>query len=411
MTSSGRPPRSAGTAIDRRAWLVRALAGAAYASFAAPAAAEPRATTAQRTTAQRTTAQRTTAQRTTAQRSDGSNPSAPPANPDVLASLLQRNHELRPDYNGGLANHLSMALYSLRALGADAAQLERLAQAQWARLEPLPAEPGPAIAAQDWKTHLGQRGAINGYRALFTQAIVRHGRDATLRRYLPELLPAIGCDAFHPLIRTGYGVRFGDDREVADGLAYWAIAFLPLGPLGPLGTEREPRALLDSVHATRTLVGRDLRGHLITGKMKSAAELPELQSKINALAPGDHTLAAIAAATVRIYADGGNFTVLHAVTGTHAYRLLQPFITPPELGLRYFWQAVLAAYVSVGAPRVVDPPAGDVPAWGESLGRARASIDEHHIKLVDVAHEQGAFYADPLYRRAAARRLGLIQGG
>jgi hypothetical protein len=60
---------------------------------------------------------------------------------------------------------------------------------------------------------------------------------------------------------------------------------------------------------------------------------------------------------------------------------------------------------------VVDPPASDVPAWNESLGLARASLDEHHIKLVDVAHEQGAFYADPLYRRAAARRLRSIQSG
>jgi hypothetical protein len=56
----------------------------------------------------------------------------------VLASLLQRNHELCPDYAGGLANHLSMALYSLSALGADAAQLERLAKAYQPRLEPLP---------------------------------------------------------------------------------------------------------------------------------------------------------------------------------------------------------------------------------------------------------------------------------
>jgi Questin oxidase-like len=179
----------------------------------------------------------------------------------VLASLLQRNHGLRPDFGGGLANHVSMGLYSLSALGADAAQLERFADAHGARLEPLPAEPGPAIGADAWKARLGQRDAINGYRALFTQSIARHGRDATLRKYLPDLLPGIGCDAFHALIRTGYGVRFGDDREVADGLAYWAIAFVPLGPLGPVGREREPRALLESVHATLALAGRDPPGH------------------------------------------------------------------------------------------------------------------------------------------------------
>jgi hypothetical protein len=145
--------------------------------------------------------------------------------------------------------------------------------------------------------------------------------------------------------------------------------------------------------------------------MKSAAALPEFQARVNALAPDDTTLAALAAATVRLYAAGGDFTVLHAVTGTHAFRLLQPFITPPELGLRYFWQAVLAAYVSVGAPPIVDPPESDVPTWDESLERARVSLDEHDIKLVDVAHKQAAFYGDPLYRRAAARRMRLIPTG
>jgi hypothetical protein len=391
MTVSRGSPHSGGTPIDRRGWLVRALAGAAYTSFAAAAGAEPGPAT--------------------GPRGQLPKPTPPAAKPDVLASLLQRNHELRPDFGGGLANHVSMGLYSLSALGADAAQLERFADAHRARLEPLPAEPGPTISAHAWKTHLGQRDAINGYRALFTQAITRNGRDATLRKYLPDLLPGIGCAAFHPLIRTGYGVRFGDDREVADGLAYWAIAFVRLGRLGPVGTERDPRALLESAHATPTLAGRDLPGQLIIGQMKSAAELPEFQAKVNALAPDDTTLAALAAATVRIYAEGDNFTALHAVTGTHAFRLLQPFITPPELGLRYLWQAVLAAYVSVGAPRVVDPPATELPTWNESLGRARASLDEHKIKLVDVAHEQGAFYADPVYRRAAARRLKLIQAG
>jgi hypothetical protein len=391
MTASRRSSQSAsaGTGIDRRGWLVGALAGTAYAGIAAVAGAEP--------------------ELATGPRDAPSKPAGPRAKFDVLTSLLQRNHELRPDFGGGLSNHMSMGLYSLCSLGADAAELQRFAEAHWAQLEPLPTEPGPAISGNAWKTRLGQRDAINAYRALFTQAIARQGRDVTLRKYLPDLLPGIGSAGFHGLIRTGYGVRFNDDREVADGLAYWATAFVTLGSLGPVGREREPRVLLESVHATPTLAaGRDLPGHLITGKMKFAAELPEFRAKVNALAPDDTTLAALAAATVRIFSDSNDFTLLHAVTSTHAYRLIQPFMTQPELGLRYFWQAVLAAYVSVGAPRVVEPPAGDVPSWNESLARARASLDEHDIKLVEVAHEQSAFYADPLYRRAAARRLKLL---
>jgi hypothetical protein len=369
---------------NRRSWLAGALAGAACAAFVEPAQAGSEAASA---------------------------PSAPGAKNSALAPLLDRNHGLSPEFRGGLSNHVSMGLYSLSALGASSAELQRFAEAHWPRLEPLPSKPGPAISAENWKAYRGKSDAINGYRALFMAAIAREGRDATLRKYLPDLLPGVGAAAFHPLIRTGYGVRFGDDREVADGLAYWAITYLPLGPLGRAGAERDPRALLASVHATPALAGRDLRGALIFGKMKSAAELPEFRAKVDALAPSDTTLAALAAASVRLYADSGDFILLHAVTGTHAYRLLQPFIHPPELGLRYFWQALVAAYVSTGAPSLVDPPSGSVPAWNESLARARASVEEHDIKLVDVAHQQGAFYGDPVYRRAAARRMGLIERG
>jgi len=388
-------PTAAPPTTDRRAWLAGALAGAACATFAEAAPggdeASPHARRAPSATASKGAASKSAASKS-----------------DVLAALLQRNRGLRPDYRGGLSNHLSMALYSLSALGADAPGLDRFAEKHWPKLEPLPAEGGPSIGASDWKARLGQRDAINGYRAFFTHAIERDGRDATLRRFLPELLPSIGAAAFHPLIRTGYGVRFGDDREVADGLAYWATAFVPLGPLGRAGSERDPRVLLASVHETHALAERDLSGYLIIDKMKAASELPEFARRVDALAPSDGTLAALAAATVRLYLEKGDFTALHAVTGTHAYRLLQPYIDPPELGVRYLWQALVAAYVTIGAPRVDDPAAADVPAWNDSLARARGSLDEHDIKLVDVAHEQGAFYGDPLYRRAAARRMRLV---
>ena len=48
---------------------------------------------------------------------------------------------------------------------------------------------------------------------------------------------------------------------------------------------------------------------------------------------------------------------------------------------------------------------------GRYIARAGASLDEHEIKLVDVAHEQGAYDADPVYRRAAARKVKLLQSG
>lgn len=76
--------------------------------------------------------------------------------------------------------------------------------------------------------------------------------------------------------------------------------------------------------------------------------------------------------------------------------------------MRYFWQAISAAYVGVGAPPLQAPPAHTPVPWARTLQLALPSLDEHDLELVDIAREEGAFYRDPIYERAAARRLGLV---
>jgi hypothetical protein len=376
MSASGRRTQPAlGLAGDRRTWFAQAFTGAACSTFLTDAV-------------------------------DAAEPSSPEK--AVLTSLLRRNRELGPEFRGGLSNHLSMGLYSLSALGASSTLFTRFADAHWSSLEPLPKDPGPPVTTENWTALLGRREALNGFRKLFASEVARHGRERALRRCLPALLPGIGAGAFHALIRTGYGVRFADDAEVVAGLAYWAAAFLPLGPLARPGRERDSRVLFQQISLEPALAGRELSGRLIFGKMQSAAAIPEFAPLASALNPDDGTLASIAAATVQLYVQSRDFTALHAVTGTHAYRLLQPFVESPEQGLRYFWQALAAAYVSIGAPRVVEPPSGDVPPWSESIQRMMATLDDHDVKLVDVAREEAAFYGNAIYQRAAARRMGLI---
>jgi hypothetical protein len=322
-----------------------------------------------------------------------------------LRALLDENHDLKPDYGGGLSNHVSMGLYSLAALGGTSESLARFAQAHWPALEPLPKAAGPEVRAEHWRAWLGQAEVLNGYRALFGAEVERLGRAEVLRKYLPGLLPGVAAAAFHALIRTGYGVRFADDQEVVDGLSYWATAYLPLGALGKAGGEGDVALLLAQLReGCRS--GRVPPGRLITDKMKAAVQEPRFRAAVDGLSPSDSTLASIAAAAVRLYLPNGDFTLLHAVTATHAYRQIMPYVDPRE-GLRYFWQAIAAAYVSVAAPLLEQPPAGEPPAWGPTLERALYSLDEHDLKLVDIAQQESAFYGDPVYQRAAARRLGL----
>ena len=76
--------------------------------------------------------------------------------------------------------------------------------------------------------------------------------------------------------------------------------------------------------------------------------------------------------------------------------------------LQFLWQAFrVAAYISMGTPSITSPGTGDVPAWDVVIKQAVASTDEHDLKLVDIAREEESSYGNPLYRRAAARRMRL----
>jgi hypothetical protein len=328
----------------------------------------------------------------------------------LLAALLAKNRELRPEYAGGLSNHVSMGLFSLSALGATHEQLSAFADASWPALEPMSKDHSTEVTAESFARLLGKPAALNGFRTLFQRELSTLGRADTLRKYLPTLLPGIGAAGFHALIRTAYGARFDDDDEIADGLSYWAIAFLPLGSLEEPGEHTEPLALLEKIRASRALGGQVLTGSLILERMRRAAELPAFSEAVAALRPETDTLAKLAAVALRLYTSTrGDFTALHAVTGTHACRLLLPFIRQPAQGVRYLWQALLAAYLALGTPVLEElAPSAPLPDWTTIVKKVLGSTDAHDIKLVDVAREEAAFYREPAYRYAAALRVGLI---
>ena len=101
-----------------------------------------------------------------------------------------------------------MGVRSLASLSASDAQLETFAQSMWDRLEPIGPH-GPAITRDTWRERLGDRSAYGEYQRYFVDDVTRAGIDATLRDALPTLMPGIAAAAFHCVIRTGYGVRFG----------------------------------------------------------------------------------------------------------------------------------------------------------------------------------------------------------
>jgi hypothetical protein len=329
---------------------------------------------------------------------------------DVLRALLARNHEMRPDFFHGLSNHVSMGLYSLDALGGGAAQMRAFFAETWPSLEPLPTAPGPDVTPETWTSLLGRRDALPGFRRLFAAELAARGTAEVLRRTLPTLLPGVATGLFHALIRTGYGVRFGDQTEVADGLSYWATAYAPLAPLPPPGREAEPDALLGRLHDGQQLARRYLAGRNLYEKMRAASALAGFNEVVGALKVTPATFPRLAATALRLYVATRDFSALHMVTATHAIRQLLPFVDSEPRAVQQLWQAYVAAYVVMGTPAFASPGGGEPPTWTELARKAAASTDAHDLKLVDIAREEESVHRErePLYRRAAARRLGLV---
>ncbi|MDO9283811.1 MAG: questin oxidase family protein [Aquabacterium sp.] len=311
-----------------------------------------------------------------------------------LDHLLTAGAHFAPEYDGGLSNHLPMALVALHSLGADAARLAAFAAAYAPRLEPAPAaQAWPAGDA--WAARFGDPTSWPAYRSLFGDWIEAEGAADVLSQALPMLMPGCGAAAFHGAIRVASAVRAGHRGELADALAYWACRHLPLGglPEAP-GRVLDPQALLRRLHAGRS------RKRLIFERMQAAARSPALRAEVARLAIDARTLERLARLSARAYAGSGNFTALHLLTACHAMRVLQGFIDDRSTALRWFWQAWASAVVAAGLKRL--PPA-PLRAWDRIVPVALASDDEHRIKLVDSCRAEEQAWGGDDWRRAASR--------
>lgn len=310
------------------------------------------------------------------------------------------------EYDGDLSNHLPMALAALHALGADDARLDRFAVGYAPRLPPAPpAETWPSGDA--WPGRLGDRSAWPVYRSFFAEWLRWDGLDDLLQQVLPVLMPGCGAAAFHGLIRTAYGARFEHPGEVADGLAYWACRWLPLGDL-QAGINDDGSASNDPVAVLQDLRpvtrGPVAAARLISEGMHLAAQRPGFRRTVGRLRVDDGTLTALARHAAALYAGSGNFTVLHLVTGCHALRVLQPFMDDPQPAVRWFWQAYAAGHVA-SAMKPAPALAAPLPEWSDIVAQGIASDDEHVIKVVDSCREQEAALGGEEWRRAAARAV------
>lgn len=333
-----------------------------------------------------------------------------------LERLLAESRAFSAEFPILLANHLPMILVAMHRLGGSDARLDEYFA--WYRdenrLQPLPPAIAP-IERANWAAALGDRARETDYRAFFHDEVARLGARAAIAAYLSRLLPGLAASATHGLMRLAYGVMREDDAEIATALGYWAATYLELGlAAGAAPTTDDPAEVLlrmRSVAAYRHIeTERDLLWHF----MRAVAAKPEFRPLVDWLAIGPGAFQKVRAASLALFAGTLDFCALHALTGCHWLRLLQPVAPDSDLALRYFWQAIASLYPKIGFPDLPTPEMLDewrnlaCPDWPDIEAAAVRSNDEHDLSLAFSAREEWQTYGDRLYQVVAARRLQLI---
>ncbi|MFM5085262.1 questin oxidase family protein [Aeromonas media] len=316
---------------------------------------------------------------------------------DHLYPLLDANQSFA--LNGrGTTNHCPMALHALHEMGASPRQLRRFF-AHWQTTQALPAGVGNqgeeeeslfVALRQRLLTRLAEEGWLPSFGELLTQ----------------RFSPAGG--AFHPLIRFACALENGHLGEQAAALAAWQCKALIL-PAGTGAPCRDVTRLLTGLSAHWE--GSSWEGEWITARLRQVAADPRWPDSLpRSLDDGEDVLVQLAEAALPLYWQTRNFTVLHLVTGSRAAAIVARHL-PDELKDAWqslMWQAVAAAYITVGAPRLQAQRWPDTTGldWAQVLPRAIESLDDHVIKLVHCCWRERAH--SPHYLAVAARAVELL---
>src|SRR5690606_16212305 len=187
--------------------------------------------------------------------------------------------------------------------------------------------------------------------------IERRGIAAVVADSLPGWVCGWFREAYHPLIRLGYGVEFEVPEEVAAALAYGEatgrserLATLARAARTRTGT------WLELIEETAALPHRAHDAPDFGDRAEAALHTPGIERLAVVL---DDNLRQISHAALSVFAATHDFFALHLVTGSHAFRIVHPYAGPDADAILNL--GILAGYLAVGAPSVRAASAGGRP--------------------------------------------------
>jgi Questin oxidase-like len=158
----------------------------------------------------------------------------PPKPTALVTRLLEKNDAEHDIFFGKnhFHNHFPHTLLSQFALGAPEKRLLKEVDLE-DYLNPIPQKQPTEITDENWTEYIGKDVFYPNYLEYFKRKITAEGVQSTVINYAlkPSLLPSLVSGAVHPLIHLGFGLEFGSDIVVAEGLAGACVhrpAFAPV---------------------------------------------------------------------------------------------------------------------------------------------------------------------------------------
>lgn len=328
----------------------------------------------------------------------------------ALDAALERLHAQPIDADIHRSNHVPMVVETLGVLGRGAAILPWFEQHH----EPgtTPAAARSAIDAETWRAALARPERFLDWQTLFLRELEHEDWQRVVRLWVPRLAPGLAGAATHGLIRTGHAARAVATRdneirrrELATGLAYWAVSYQELPWDGSLAPEASVEAALARVAARRPAV-EPPRGNIVAG-LAALDDTPSFRPVAGLIDTRDplRTLHEITSTFAQIFLRNPELPIhfTHAVTAPSALRLLLSVLDEETArsATRLAWQAAAGLYVVYADPRRarVEPRADHTTT--ELVDDALAVGDPHAIKLTEACLREEAIATDPAYRAAA----------
>ncbi|KAG0277758.1 hypothetical protein BGZ96_002723 [Linnemannia gamsii] len=152
---------------------------------------------------------------------------------ETVAELLEENHYKHHAFfnEKGFHNHLAHGILASYSLGVSPERLRAIYKSHAVEQRPI-GSLKKSFTSADWKSEVGNQEFYASYLEFFRHEVPKLGRVEAIVKYAfdTDVLGRTFSGAFHPLIHLGYGIDFGIDAVVAEGLAMMAITSTMMAP-------------------------------------------------------------------------------------------------------------------------------------------------------------------------------------